>query len=485
MAANAGLGRRITQTLGSLKTGITLLIIVGIVAALGTVILQRPLTSPVEMQQRYSPGMLRFLDAVGLTNVYHSWWFVVLLGMVAISIIFASVERFPNAWRYYDRPYVKPDSHFRAAHPTKVQFPIMNAEQGLSAAERAMRKLGLTPRRIHQDNETSLFVEKNRFAVLAVYIVHASLLMIFMGGMMDGIWGYKGYVELVPGTPATNQVELQDKAVKKLPFAIRCDGAGQENYTGQFAGMPKRWWSNMTVLENGHEVLHKTIEVNNPLTYRGVRFYQSGYGMSNIPEKFLIGYGSTANPENVQAMELPYGGETTFDGNTIRMTKFLPDAYRQSDGEVFQRSKELSQPAIQVEITSSEGKKGTVWLLYGEPAKAEVVPYALQLANLRMKNATGLQVSHEPGQWAVWTGCLLMGLGLVISFYVLHMRFWVVPVNDGKGGLVLWVGAAANKKNREAFEQKFRELKQEISNELATSGQVQNAPELAAAAARK
>ena len=90
----------------------------------------------------------------------------------------------------------------------------------------------------------------------------------------------------------------------------------------------------------------------------------------------------------------------------------------------------------------------------------------MQLANLKLQNETGLQVSHEPGQWGVWAGCLLMGIGLIISFYVVHMRYWAVTVDDGKGGLTLWVGAAANKKNREAFEHKWKGVTEEIRNEL-------------------
>jgi cytochrome c biogenesis protein len=466
MAANAGFVRRLTQTLSSVKTGITLLIIVGVVAALGTVISQRPMTSAAEMEQKFSPAMLKFLDTVGLTDVYHSWWFIVLLGFVAITIIFASVERWPNAWRFYDRPYRKPDVHFRGAHPTKAQFAVRDAETGLSVAERAMRNAGLKSEKINQDNEVSLYAERNRFAVLAVYIVHASLLLIFFGGIVDGIAGYRGYVSLIPGTPATNQVELSDKTTKTLPFSIRCDGAGQENYGGKFAGMPKRWWSKLTVIENGREVLHKEIAVNEPLVYKGVRFYQSGFGQSDLPESVLIGYGALANPENVQAVSLPMNGTADFDGGTMRVIKFLPDAYRQADGEVFQRSRTLQSPAVQVEITGKSGKSETVWLLYEETAKAGTLPYALQFSNLTLQNATGLQVSHEPGQWSVWAGCLLMGVGLIISFYIVHMRFWAVTIADGKGGLTLWVGAAANKKNRESFEQKWRDVTDEIGKEL-------------------
>ena len=38
----------------------------------------------------------------------------------------------------------------------------------------------------------------------------------------------------------------------------------------------KRW---LTILENGKEVLKKSIVVNDPLTYKGISIYQSSYGM--------------------------------------------------------------------------------------------------------------------------------------------------------------------------------------------------------------
>ncbi len=71
--------RKIWQTLGAIKTGVILLILVVIVSAAGTVILQRPATDADEMQRAYSPQVLRLLDGVGLTDVFHAWWFVLLL----------------------------------------------------------------------------------------------------------------------------------------------------------------------------------------------------------------------------------------------------------------------------------------------------------------------------------------------------------------------------------------------------------------------
>ena len=78
---------------------------------------------------------------------------------------------------------------------------------------------------------------------------------------------------------------------------------------------------------------------------------------------------------------------------------------------------------------------------------------------------TGLEVSYEPGQWFVWAGCVLMGVGLFVAFYMVHMRIWAVAVPNASGKLVLWIGGAANK-NKDRFEQKFAEVVAEIRNEL-------------------
>ena len=44
-----------------------------------------------------------------------------------------------------------------------------------------------------------------------------------------------------------------------------------------------------------------------------------------------------------------------------------------------------------------------------------------------------------------------MAIGLTFVFYVIHVRFWVVPVLDARGNCMLWIGGTANR-NRDAFE---------------------------------
>ena len=116
--------RKIWQTLGAIKTGVVLLILVVIISAAGTIILQRPATEADEMQRAYSPQVLQLLDGIGLTDVFHAWWFVLLLSLVSLSIIAASLQRFPNAWRFFSRPYKSTDETFRNALPNHVLIPI-------------------------------------------------------------------------------------------------------------------------------------------------------------------------------------------------------------------------------------------------------------------------------------------------------------------------------------------------------------------------
>src|SRR5579863_854336 len=215
--------KKIWQTLSSIKTGVVLIILVVIFSAAGTVILQRPMTDPDDMQRAYSPAMLRFLDATGLSDVFHARWFVALMVLVSLSIIAASVERFPNAWRFFARPYKSPDESFRKVLPTQAQIAIADEEQGLDAAERALKHMGLKSERIVRTNNFSLFSERNRISEMAVYIVHASLLLIFLGGIVDALYGWKGFLMLTPGS-VSSQVVLKNGATRNIPFAVRCDG---------------------------------------------------------------------------------------------------------------------------------------------------------------------------------------------------------------------------------------------------------------------
>ena len=455
--------KKFWQTIGAIKTGVILLIVTVIVSAAGTLILQRPVTESEEMQRAYSPHMLRILDALGLTDVFHAWWFVLLLLLVSMSIIAASIQRFPNSWRYFARPYKSPDESFRKALPVQKRIPIEDEEAGVLAAGRALRNLGINEEFVITNDRVSLFAERNRMSEMAVYIVHASLLLIFLGGIVDGLFGWRGFVSLTNGQQS-NKIEIKDGRTRTLPFSVRCDGAGQENYSD---GSPKRWWSKLAVLEDGREIQRKEIVVNDPLVHRGVRFYQASFGPNGKVDKLILTATPTSGNGAAKEVSLSMNDSAQLDADTtVRLAEFIPD-YVVRDGQVYTRSAQVQNPAAHLLVQSRKsGKSVNVWIppIPGF-AENELSPYALEAQDLKMGYFTGLEVSHEPGQWAVWSGVIVMGIGLTFVFYLVHVRFWIVPVRDAAGRLALWVGGAANK-NRDVFEERFQKLVEEIQKEL-------------------
>jgi len=462
MASSFPAGRKIWRTLSSVKTGVILLIVLGVVSATGTFILQRPLTDPDQMARAYSPAVLRALDRVGLTDVFHAWWFVCLMALFGLAIICASIDRWPNVWRYFARPYRVPDLHFRGALPLQATISVRHGATAIDAAERVFRARGLRPQRVIEHDQASLFAEKHRTSVLAVYVVHASLLLILLGGIVDAVYGYKGFLMLTPGQQ-TSTLELRDGSKHPLPFAIRCDATGQEDYPD---GTPKKWWSDLVVLERGREAQKKQIVVNDPLVTHGIRFYQASYGSTGTVETLTVSVASGSDTKHyVLRPDKPVALD---NGAGLMLADFIPDAVER-DGQVVMRSRELVNPAIHLAIqTAKSSKPVDTWFFPAEQQFAAFagLPYKIQATDVSMQHFTGLQVSHEPGQWLVWGGCLLMALGLGLAFYTVHQRYWAMLVPGRDGQLTLWVGASPDKK-REHYPERFRELTDAMRQELA------------------
>lgn len=454
---------QVLKTLSSIKTGVILLILVVIASAVGTFVLQRPTTEADQIERTYSPAVLHWLDRLGLTDVFHAWWFATLLGLVAVSIILVSVDRFPRAWKVLTRPYKLTDSHFRAVLPMQEKLPVTDSDNAIDIAQRVFQKSHLRPQRVGSGKQTSLFAERNRYSVLAVYIIHASLLLIFLGGIVDAIAGYKGFLMLTKGQ-TVSEFELSNKKVQKLPFSLRFDDGGRENYSD---GSPKKWWSDLTVVDNGREVLKKQIVVNDPLVYEGVRFYQSSFGTSGDIDTLTLEVTPKTDPGAAKQIVLTGSNPTAIDDDaTVQIVRFVPD-YVVQDGGIYSRSNDPTNPAIELKVVSKKAGVSGAWLFTADPQapKIDETPYEFASKGGKLAPFTGLAVSHEPGQYAVWGGIVLMGIGLAMAFYCVHRRYWAVVVDDPKLGQVLWIGTQADK-NREHYGEEFKEITDQIRGEL-------------------
>ena len=464
---------KLLRFLSSLECGLVLLGSLGTAVIIGTMILQRPMTQEGQIEQVYAPQTVRLLNALGLFDVFHTWWFILLLGLLGANITLASLERFPQVWRLFARPHVLADEWYVRQLPFRKEIPLgfHSPAKALALARSKLSDLGYPPKAKSLEKGT-LYVEKHRAARLAPYIVHASLLIIFAGAIIDGLWGFKGFVNLTPGA-RTQSVEAMTSpgAPHDLGFTLRCDGVGMERYTD---GSPKQYWSQLAVEESGREVVRKTIYVNDPLTFKGVRFFQASYAPTGTPGK-LVFDASWARQDGsqhpAQRISLRPGNPARLDdsGATVELTEFVPD-FVLDGNQISSRSDEPRNPAIQLSVTSSGGKPVEVWIFPKAPQMAPPNPSGInfQLRDLEMEYMTGLQVARQPGQNLIWCGCLSLTAGLMMALYMSHVRLWGVVGRDRKGQPALLLGGQPSK-YRESFERRFNELAGELEIALSTA----------------
>ena len=82
---------KIWDFLTSLKLVVLLLLILSAVSIAGTIIQQN---KPLQMYYRsYDPGTVDLFNKLGLFDMYHSWWFVACLALLALNITACTMDR--------------------------------------------------------------------------------------------------------------------------------------------------------------------------------------------------------------------------------------------------------------------------------------------------------------------------------------------------------------------------------------------------------
>ena len=83
----------------SVKLAITLFIFLAITTLIGTVLPEEPMVGAAEVVKKYGLEKYRLLKSFGLTDVFHSWWYLALLTALGINLIVASFKRvFPKCY---------------------------------------------------------------------------------------------------------------------------------------------------------------------------------------------------------------------------------------------------------------------------------------------------------------------------------------------------------------------------------------------------
>ena len=428
----------------SLKLTMFLLISLAVISIIGTVIPQG--IPPEEYLAQISPAKIKLYKALGFFDMYHSWWFILLLYLLTVNLVACSIKRLPHIWKIITQPVTILSGGLEQSLSNVAT--IRNSDDPAVLKDRVIAFLGAEfaePVVSESEGVWHLFAQKTPWCRLSVYFVHLSVIIIFIGSLIGSLFGYKGFVNIIEGESISKVMTRSEKEID-LGFSVRLEKFSMAKYPN---GAPKEFKSILTVLENGKPVPDYTnarVIVNDPLNYKGISFYQSSYG--NAGNYFF----TVSDPDGKNQVPLTVPGQSSVslpDGSSLHVIEATMD--------VSPFAPELSGPAARVELHSADGKKESFVVYANHPelnfkhAQHGVGP-VFQYVGAEEKMYTGLQVAKDPGVEIVWLGCILMIIGIYIAFFMSHRRIWVRI----QGGSITVGGNAS--KNQGAFQQAFDEL---------------------------
>jgi cytochrome c biogenesis protein len=432
----------------SLKLTLFLLISLALTSIIGTILPQGAL--PPEYVASISATKLQIYSKLGFFDMYHSWWFIALLYVFSLNLISCSIKRLPHVFKFISEPTLILGEGVRNSSSLKKELVFSGSID--HAKERMVAFLGKefsTPVITEHNGEYHLFAQKTAWCRLGVYVVHFSILVIFVGAIIGSLAGYKGFVNIVEGT-SVNAFQRQNGQQMPLGFEVFCESFNVEFYS---TGAPKEFRSILTVQEKGKPVPGFTkvkVIVNEPMTYKGITFYQSSYGQASEGSEHFI----SVTPRNGGAAEkisVREGAAVTLKDGTV--FKLL-----EATQEVRQFAPGFSGPAARIEVTPKGAAPLTFIAFKNFPEvnaqRGDALIFGYEGSTA--KQYTGLQVAKDPGVWVVWLGCLLMVIGISVAFFMSHKRIWVVVT---KGHARMYGNAS---KNQAAFQMQFEDISEKF-----------------------
>jgi cytochrome c biogenesis protein len=491
------IAEKVWKFFSSVKLAVVLLIILAIVSVIGTVIQQNE--APERYLQEYSRATVDLFEMLGFFDMYHTWWFVLLLFLLTANLTICTLDRFPHTWKIVTTPLKPIEDDGLKAVPFKKEISFKGGMD--DAREHAMKVIGARGYRIVESRGKDvhhLMTQKGLYSRFGVYITHVSILLIFIGSLIGAFFGFKAFLNLPEGE-ATKVAYLRNEpmwdklmaalgiaespvilnpeiGVPAMPlgFFVRCDSFDVDYYvstSGMPTGMPSEYHSTLSVFDlNGQKIFDKRIRVNDPLTYHGITFYQSSYGtLPKARGKVLLNIRPKNDPQS--------RGETiSFDlgqsiyvpsiDRTIKVLNFEPYAVRNpATGEVMfyeGENEEYINPAVQIEVYKGKSQIYKTIVLKTDPGRPDMPEnYIISYRGYWGTRYTGLQVTKDPGVWIVYAGFILLCIGPLVAFFGSHKKLWV-RIQDRKGQTVVTVAGSASK-NRLGFERDFNKIVEDIS----------------------
>ncbi len=496
---------RAVDWLSSVRVGVSFLSIMIFLSIVGMLVMQQN----VEGFEAYYAGLTPSEKLLGswllIFDIYHAWYYQVLLLALSLNIILASIDHFPGALSFLTKKKLTASPLGLSGQPVYkvVQMRAASESDAVKKVESAMKKRGLRVRVTEKNapngssgpngltRQQHVFGESGAWNRLGAYGVHVFLLTLFLGFFVASLTGFDADVRLMPGM-VTNQIELIEHKldpVKGLeirrfaaepPFTITCTDIEQKliNPNGSIAiNNTMDWKTSLRIDDPVYGVTDVDVSLNKPFAYRGYRFFQASAITQGSARTMTL----DLTPQNGPNSGVPFQVELKRnssvdlpDGTKVEYQAFFSD-FAMVNGKPDTRSGEYNNPAVILKITDPQGKTFNAYAFAtkipdGAPVGAPVAGYKWHLAGYQKSPlAHVLSIKYDPyyGSIIAW---YIGGFGvitmLILIYFFSHRRIWGVVEKDREGLYKVTLGGNTNR-NHFAFEDRFKKIVAELETQAS------------------
>ncbi|WP_053366999.1 cytochrome c biogenesis protein ResB [Bacillus sp. FJAT-27245] len=468
---------KIWNFFSSVKVGVWLIVITLVASAIGTILPQEMYIPPVMPAAEYYADQYgwagKIYYALGFHNMYSSWWYLILIAMIGISLVICSLDRVIPLYRALKAQRVIRNDGFLKKQRV---FGITENVAGDAVIETVKNNLESKNYKVREDGG-NLLAEKGRFSRWGPYVNHVGLIIFLIGGMLRFVpgmyidkvlWIREGETKAIPGTE--NEYYLQNNKFILEVYDKEKDDPVFREALERAGTVAKTYQSNVVLYKKSSDSLpgekpklirvkDSEIRVNEPLKFEGFALYQVDYKLDELNTMtFSLTEKETGKAFGDIKIDLyePQKNYELGNGYKVRLLGYYPDFEFGEDGEPDTKSRIPNNPAFVFKMITPDKPEGEVSFA---AIRQTIEPegsnkYKMQFKAVETKNVSALTVRKDRTLWLIALGGLIFMIGVVQGSYWNHRRIWIQK-RDGD----IWVSAHTNKN--------WHGLKREIDTVLA------------------
>ncbi len=465
MTYNTRIVDRIWTFFSSVKVGVWLIALTLIASILGTIFPQAmyipaeaPNRDPAVFYEDYYGIFGKIYYQLGLHEMYDSWWYILLIALIGISLVIASLDRFLPLHRALKLQ--KPKRHERFL----TRQRLYSESDNITEDEKQKIIASLKKQRYKiVEEDGHVLAEKGRFARWGPYVNHIGLIIILLAAILritpffyldEYVWVREGEEIVIPGTDNEYYIEnekftldIYDEDDPRYKDAIEKAGEVHKGYKTDIKISKVKDDAVVGASDELELVKHDQVEMNQPVKFDGYTLYQSGYQENEFKTMYFeIAKSDDEEQEAIGEIEIdlqnPEKSYELDNGIRVQMDQYYPD-YVIEDGVPTTETKYPRNPAFVFSVYPPDSDEGELSFLgIGQNIDpTEENEYKINMNTMPdTLYVSGITVRRDYTLPLFFIGAGIFMIGVIQGMYWQHRRIWLNP-KDGN----LLVAAHTNK----------------------------------------